>query len=703
MSFISNLKIRSRIILVVALPFIMLMYFQIDKIFVSVKEIKQAEVFGEIGLFIPKLTTLITDLQQERGKTAGLLSSHPTQADAKKIDLEQHYKKINHDLEELLAAFNAMNLNHFSEEFQTLSTQSIQDVQNLQGLREDVMSRSITKDEAVKTYTKKIKGLLAIIEYTASHSQDVILKDRFTAFIGLLEKQEALGKERAIGTGALTDQNITFKQRKALSENIGIQKAYEHIFHNFATKEEEAYFQEKIKGSNYHKQVEEFRQKFLDPSKSEDLFLNYTGKDWYDLWTSYIGEINDIVLHLQSDIITHISKLSDTAQQHLLIDISLTAIMTILVIVFVLGTTNTITKPTSALTNLMKKLASDDLDFVIPDVGKGHELSDMADTLEVFRENALQMRIMEEEQAKLKVKAREEKKAAMEKLACDFDTRTSDVINALSNSANSMQSTASQMNDASSNTTNLAQTVAAAATEADANVQTVAAATEELTASSKEIAQQIASVATMANLASEEASNTSESVRQLKEMADSISDVVAAISDIADQTNLLALNATIEAARAGAAGKGFAVVADEVKKLASETGAKTLEISERVISIQGAVNGSVTAMGKIIESVQRINEATASVSAAVEQQNAATSEIGRNISEASTGTQQVSQNIVMVQETAVETGNASQTVLASADDLSKVSTELASQVEAFLREIRAQGNGNDDQLADAAE
>lgn len=350
-----------------------------------------------------------------------------------------------------------------------------------------------------------------------------------------------------------------------------------------------------------------------------------------------------------------------------------------------------LTRPINDMVHTMKVLADGNNQVSVPSLERHDEIGDMAKAVQVFKENALEMERMEVEQEKAKTRTEQEKKAAMNKLADDFDSRTSTVIMSLTAASGQMQQTAERMTDASDRTSEISSAVAAAATQADANVQTVAAATEELTASAREIAQQINMVAAMANNASAEAESTSKEVKNLQEMAVSIGAVVGAIKEIAEQTNLLALNATIEAARAGEAGKGFAVVADEVKKLANETAQKTEEIDERVSAIQNAINSSVSAMDKIIRNVKSIDEATTSVTAAVEEQNAATGEIGRNVAEASTGTQQVSQNIVTVQENAYQTGEASKTVLEAAGELSKLSVELRDQVASFLGEIRGDG------------
>lgn len=345
-------------------------------------------------------------------------------------------------------------------------------------------------------------------------------------------------------------------------------------------------------------------------------------------------------------------------------------------------------KAMNNLSAAMRRLADGDKAAEIPGLNRKDEIGYMATAVQVFKENAIEIERMEQEAARNKVRAEEEKKASMHRMADDFDARTSSVINSLTAAARNMQQTAEKMTDASERTSEVSSAVAAAATQADANVQTVAAATEELSASAREISQQINMVASMAGTASEEAQATSKEVHDLQEMAVSVGGVVGAIKAIAEQTNLLALNATIEAARAGEAGKGFAVVADEVKKLANETAQKTEEIDERVTRIQNAINSSVKAMDKIISNVKSIDEATTSVTAAVEEQNAATGEIGRNVAEASSGTQQVSHNIVMVQENAFQTGEASKTVLDAAGELSKLSVELRDQVGRFLAEIR---------------
>ena len=398
----------------------------------------------------------------------------------------------------------------------------------------------------------------------------------------------------------------------------------------------------------------------------------------YDFWKAGIIEL---------DRLCEIRVESYKAKQINVLAMSAVGIVLSLLMFFIVA--NSLTRPLKNLTSSMNELANRKLDTVVPYTEAKSEIGSMAKALEVFKQNALMVRRMEEEAEQAKIRSEQDRRKAMSELADSFDSFMQDSLQNLQMSAENMKDIAQALTSTSAQTADASQFVASIATQTDANVQTVASATEELSASSQEIAVQVVAVAQKAEAAADEAKKASDTVAYLNSLTGSIGEVVEAIKDIADQTNLLALNATIEAARAGDAGKGFAVVADEVKKLAVETANKTEQINERVQGIEKAIKNSVEAVEHIISNVRLIDNAASSVSAAVEEQNAATGEIGRNVTEVSSGTQQVSETIQRVSSNAMQTGEQSRLVLEAANDVAKMTDSLRGQINNFLSGIRA--------------
>jgi methyl-accepting chemotaxis protein len=344
--------------------------------------------------------------------------------------------------------------------------------------------------------------------------------------------------------------------------------------------------------------------------------------------------------------------------------------------------------PIRRLTGTMSGLAQSDFSQDVQGSDRRDEIGEMARAVLVFKENGIANQRMQAERTQAQAE-REQRQQRVEGLIHGFDSQMSSVLEQVAGATIELQATAKSMTSIAERTAQQAQAVSAATEEASSNVQTVASAGEELSASIQEISRQLSQATQITGEAVSMAGKTDSQVQGLVKTVEKIGDVVRLINEIASQTNLLALNATIEAARAGEAGKGFAVVASEVKNLASQTAKATEEITGQIQAIQTATEGSVESIREITMVITKINEISASISAAVEEQGAATQEIARNVQQAAAGTQEVANNVQGVNASADETGNAASQVLSAADQLAQQSDAMRSDVSRFLEGIRA--------------
>jgi len=348
-----------------------------------------------------------------------------------------------------------------------------------------------------------------------------------------------------------------------------------------------------------------------------------------------------------------------------------------------------IRRPISTLTAAMERLAQGDATVEVAGSTRGDEVGSMARTVQVFKDNLIRNRQMEQEAKDAQARAAAEKRRSMNELAQRFEERVGGIVNSVGSAATELQATASQLAAAVEEVGAQCVAVAAASEQASANVQTVASASEEMSTAIHQLSERVSRAAGRSKAAASGAEQAQRELDGLSSAIEQVDQIVAAINSVAAQTNLLALNATIEAARAGEAGRGFAVVASEVKNLANQTHAMTEQIGSNLAAVKGASGKTVEAMRSIIGQVGDIDHSTAEMAVSVEQQSAATGEISRNAQQAAVGTSEVSRNVGGIQQAESETSAATNNVKRAADSLAGQSAMLKQEMDSFLAEIRA--------------
>jgi len=401
--------------------------------------------------------------------------------------------------------------------------------------------------------------------------------------------------------------------------------------------------------------------------------------------------------------------------------VSQTVATVFVAIAFIVGTLmafftiTSISGPVSRITKVMGRLAKGDMEVEIPGLTRRDEIGKMAESVNIFKENAIERRKLQaENQAREQAQQEQEKQlahdeaerqkehrreaeaAAQEKETQtdrlnlrirEFETETSRILETLGQSVSKMQGTADVLMDTASATSSESVSASSSSTQALQNVNAVSAATEEMSASINEIGHQVEEANRIANIGLKQAEKSNNTIDGLASSVRKIDEIVTLIQDIAGQTNLLALNATIEAARAGDAGKGFAVVASEVKSLATQTGRATDEIISQISTIQKATTEAVDAIKDVSSTVTQLNEFSGSLSVTISEQTEATVEISQNAQNAAAGTGEVNGNISTVMSNAEKTGEVAEDVRGAAEKMTEQSHQLRSAVSGFLKDV----------------
>ncbi|KQT06823.1 chemotaxis protein [Rhizobium sp. Leaf386] len=369
--------------------------------------------------------------------------------------------------------------------------------------------------------------------------------------------------------------------------------------------------------------------------------------------------------------------------------------------------------PIRALSATMAGLSYGDLSIEVNGTERRDEVGGMARAVQVFKDNGLKTRALEQQTENQRLVTEEERRRnaeveglrvqAMaqatlglasglkhlsdgdlsfqlsEPFAADFESLRADFNAAVSQLSETLGAVAQATAQIDSGTREISQS----ADDLSKRTEQQASSLEETAAALDQITTNVANSSKRADEARAVAIDASHSaiqsgkvvadavnaMQKIEQSSTQISNIIGVIDEIAFQTNLLALNAGVEAARAGDAGKGFAVVAQEVRELAQRSAQAAKEIKELIRNSSVDVEGGVKLVRETGEALKAIEVHVVTINSHMEAIATSSREQSLGLAEVNTAVNQMDQvtqqNAAMVEESTA----ASATLAAEAERL----------------------------------
>jgi|GEM_PF-5797610 len=371
MSFINNIKIKSKLILMLIFPIAGLMYFSVNGIWEKSILSSNMRAVESLSSLAVKISALVHELQKERGASAVFLGRKGTEFVSELSGQRHETDKKLTDLQIFLKGFDA---SRFGAEFKGNMDTALTDIDAIKGKREAIDRLRISGGEARNYFANTISSSLDIVAAISRLSSNTEITIMTSAYVNFLLAKERVGKERALMSSTFAMDRFEPGMFNDFVSFVAEQNAYINVFLYFASSGQKDFYKTKMQGQFVD---ESARMRKIAFEKGDKGGFGVDAGHWYRMITGKINLLKEVEDRLSNDLHFKAKQLESNTQFALIVFALLTVIVVILAVIFAFLVVRGITQPLNKIVEASQRIVSGDL-HVNTDINSRDEIGILA-------------------------------------------------------------------------------------------------------------------------------------------------------------------------------------------------------------------------------------------------------------------------------------------------------------------------------------
>lgn len=282
----------------------------------------ESETIVKLAEFSVKASSLVHELQKERGGSAGYIGSGGKKFSNKLPNQHVSTDKKIQALNNFLENFNSRRI---PGDFTDTLLKARQNLNQIVATRKGVLNLSKGLKPTLEYYTRLNAQFLSLAGEMAKQSKQSELSRLASGYVNFLQSKERAGIERAVLANTFAADQFNAGMLNKFLGLMTVQKVYLDVFYTFAPASQIAFYEQTVQGEPI-KATEKMRQIALDNANTGGFGIDPS--DWFSMQTKKINLLKTVEDKLSMDLMDNAKfEVAKTTQSLILSGIVLTIIL----------------------------------------------------------------------------------------------------------------------------------------------------------------------------------------------------------------------------------------------------------------------------------------------------------------------------------------------------------------------------------------